>query len=96
MAMSKKTYQAVATAIYLASRPTCRQCGRGFVVLSGYAFGCPVHGIVEGERPKPKTMLDEIIAGLASTFKADNYAFNHSLFREACETGKCRGMRQVA
>jgi hypothetical protein len=93
--MSKKTYQAVATAIYLASRPTCKSCGRGFVVLSGEAFGCPVHGIVEGERPKAEAIVGEIIAGLASTFKADNSAFNYGLFREACETGKCRGMRQV-
>ena len=33
---------------------------------------------------------------LCDIFKADNSAFSRERFREACETGKCRGMRQVA
>lgn len=33
------------------------------------------------------------ILGLARLLAADNPKFNRQLFLEACETGKCRGMR---
>ena len=38
----------------------------------------------------------EIIQEIAYALKADNSRFDMERFREACETGKTRGMRSVA
>lgn len=37
-----------------------------------------------------------IVDAIATTMERDNSRFNRELFKEACETGRCRGMRQVA
>jgi hypothetical protein len=34
-----------------------------------------------------------IIGNLADVFKADNSRFDRERFIEACETGKCKGMK---
>lgn len=36
---------------------------------------------------------ERIIKAIADVLAADNPRFNHALFIEACETGRCKGMR---
>lgn len=37
--------------------------------------------------------FDDAVRVVARVLKADNPRFNADLFREACETGRCKGMR---
>jgi hypothetical protein len=39
--------------------------------------------------------FDSLVEEMGDMLAADNSRFNADRFREACETGKCRGMRQV-
>ena len=41
------------------------------------------------------TTYDDAVRIVARVLAADNPRFNRELFIEACETGKCHGMRQV-
>lgn len=40
-----------------------------------------------------RLLLADLQDRLSGVFKADNSAFSRERFIEACETGKCRGMR---
>ena len=40
--------------------------------------------------------LRSLADDMANMLAADNTRFSRSLFIEACETGRCRGMRQVS
>lgn len=42
------------------------------------------------------TAADLVTEALADIFKADNSNFSRERFAEACETGRTRGMKQVA
>ena len=39
--------------------------------------------------------FSDAVRVVARVLAADNSRFNRDLFLEACETGQCRGMRQV-
>jgi hypothetical protein len=79
--MSKKHYQALAEALYR-SQPD--RTGAQMTAADERAFNAM--------RGTWYSVLD----GIESVLKSDNPRFSRALFREACETGKCRGMRQVA
>jgi hypothetical protein len=70
--MSKKTYQAVAHAIYSTREMIYRD---------------PTHDEVR------TALLADLADKLSDVFAEDNPRFSRSLFVEACETGKCKGMR---
>lgn len=40
--------------------------------------------------------LDRVVQDLAEIMAEGNPRFDRARFREACETGKCKGMRPVA
>lgn len=61
--MSKKDYQAIAGAIWLASRASER------------------------------VLTADVIERIADVMARDNGRFDRARFIEACETGKCKGMR---
>lgn len=88
--MSKKDYQAIARAIYQTLTPRCEVCEVGFVELSGNVKGCPAHGIRGDKNAAARANLLET---LIPVLKADNPRFDWGRFVEACETGKCKGMR---
>ncbi len=46
-------------------------------------------------RGKEHATFDDAIRVVARVLAADNPRFDRGLFLEACETGKCHGMRQV-
>jgi hypothetical protein len=48
------------------------------------------HGFPDAEEHARAIALE-----LSDVFKVDNPRFSRERFLEACETGKCRGMRQV-
>jgi hypothetical protein len=50
----------------------------------------------EGMSGEGDDIFDTIQGELALALKRDNPRFDHARFIEACETGKCRGMKQVA
>jgi hypothetical protein len=82
VSMSKKDYQAIAAAIY---NSQVRMDGlfkydRNAVMVNA--------GV--------KAAMCEVKARLADVLAADNPRFSRERFLEACETGRCRGMRQVA
>jgi hypothetical protein len=41
-----------------------------------------------------KEVLADVAERLADVFKADNHMFDRGRFIEACETGKCKGMKK--
>lgn len=41
-------------------------------------------------------LLADTVDALSDVFATDNPRFDRERFLEACETGRCRGMRQVA
>ena len=78
--MSKKHYQALATALYQ-SQPAKDTSGnpadeRATDAMRGTWWG--------------------VVYAISKALQADNPRFDRERFREACETGRCKGMRQVA
>ncbi len=56
-----------------------------------------LHGAVEDVRRNPKadasTILRIALNRVTDALACDNPRFNRELFIEACETGRCKGMR---
>lgn len=80
--MSKKDYQAIARAVYRLHVDYDAKRGDGTYL---WDEGAVAHGA--------KRMHKMIIAALADVLAADNPRFDRSRFLEACETGRCKGMR---
>ena len=69
--MSKKDYQALATALYR-QRPEDHWCAN------------------------KRTQWTMDVKAVEDVLAAGNPRFSRERFQEACETGKCRGMRQAS
>lgn len=56
------------------------------------AIARAIHGTrrISAERPWDG---ERMISAIADVLAADNPRFNRALFVEACETGRCKGMR---
>lgn len=50
--------------------------------------------VSEPAEPSPEQTVGFVVDALCDVFKADNPRFDRARFVEACETGKCKGMRQ--
>ena len=42
---------------------------------------------------KSQAPFDRIVTAISDVFAEDNVAFDYARFREACETGTCKGMK---
>lgn len=49
-----------------------------------------------GFPPQPAVRFDMVIGAIADVLAQGNPRFDRERFIEACETGRCRGMRPVA
>lgn len=86
--MSKKDFQALARAMFQAKDNEERN-GTKCSVARRYpcawpGASCRTH----------KTVLDRAVAIMADTLADANPRFNRALFIEACETGRCKGMKE--
>lgn len=76
--MSKKDYQAIARAFYKTK-----------VDYVGTADSPRTRNALD-----PQALLADLTWELCDILAADNPRFSRERFTEACETGKCKGMRQ--
>jgi hypothetical protein len=65
------------------------------VALAVYAVRQAMPAFTQHFDGAAQSAADRMVGELSSVFARDNASFDRERFREACETGTCRGMRKV-